>query len=70
MRRGKVEPEGRPIRSGPSFSEVQITLPEVSTFLILTNDPVIDYFSCLSTLSKRFLSVLECRMISCMLDNG
>ena len=38
------------LRSGPSFSEVQITgLPEGSTFPILTNDPVIDYFSCLST---------------------
>ena len=38
-------------RSGQSFSEVQITgLPEGSTFPILTNDPVIDYFSCLSTL--------------------
>ena len=51
VRIGKVEPEGWPGRSGPSFSEVQITcLPEGSTFPILTNDPVIDYFSCLSTL--------------------
>ena len=51
VRIGKVEPEGWPARSGPSFSEVQITgLPEGSTFPILTNDPVIDYFSCLSTL--------------------
>ena len=51
VRIGKVEPEGWPVRSGPSFSEVQITgLPEGSTFPILTNDPVIDYFSCLSTL--------------------
>ena len=51
VRIGKVEPEGWPVRSGPSFSEVQITgLPEGSTFPILANDPVIDYFSCLSTL--------------------
>ena len=51
---GKVEPEGWPVRSGPSFSEVQITgLPEGSTFPILANDPVIDYFSCLSTLIDR-----------------
>ena len=47
---GKVEPEGWPFRSGSSFSKVQITgLPEGSTFPILTNDPLIDYFSCLST---------------------
>ena len=45
VRIGKVEPEGWPVRSGPSFSEVQKTgLPEGSTFPILTNDPVIDYF--------------------------
>ena len=45
VRIGKVEPEGWPARSGPSFSDVQITgLPEGSTFPILTNDPVIDYF--------------------------
>ena len=43
VRIGKVEPEGWPVRSGPSFSEVQITgLPKGSTFPILTNDPVID----------------------------
>ena len=48
---GKVEPEGRLLRSVLSFSEVQIAgLPEGSSFPILTNDPVIDYFSCLSTL--------------------
>ena len=47
----KVEPKGRPFRSGPSFREVQITgLHEGSTFPILTNDPVIDYFSFLSAL--------------------
>ena len=41
----KVEPEGWPVRSGPSFCEGQITgLYEGSTFLILINDPVIDYF--------------------------
>ena len=46
----KVEPEGRRVRSGQSLSKVQITgLPEGSTFPNLTNDPVIDYFSCLST---------------------
>ena len=45
VRIGKVEPEGWPVRSGPSFSEVQIIgLPEGSTFPILTNDPVIDFF--------------------------
>ena len=51
VRIGKVKPKGWSVRSGPSFSEVQITgLPEGSTFPMLTNDPVIDYFSCLSTL--------------------
>ena len=50
VRIGKVEPEGWPVRSGPSFSEVQITnLPEESTFPILANDSVIDYFSCNSS---------------------
>ena len=50
MRIEKVEPEGRPVRSWPSFSEVQIPgFPEGSTFPILTNDPMIDYFSCLIT---------------------
>ena len=45
VRIGKVEPEGWPVRSGPSFSEVKITgLPEGSTFPIFTNDPVIDLF--------------------------
>ena len=45
----KVEPEGIPVKSGLSFREVQITgLPEGSTFFIVTNDPEIDYFSCLS----------------------
>ena len=40
MRVGKVEPEGRPARSGLSFSKVQKTsLPEGLTFPILNNDP-------------------------------
>ena len=55
---GKVEPEGRPVRSGPSFSEVRITgLPKGSIFPILTNDPVIDNFSCLSTFLDNFSAV-------------
>ena len=33
------------LRSGPSFSKGQMTgFPEGSTFPILTNDPVIDFF--------------------------
>ena len=50
VRIGKVEPSRRPVRYALSFRKVQITgLPKGSTFPILTNDPVIDYFSCLST---------------------
>ena len=60
VRIGKVEPEGWPVRSGPSFSEVQITgLPEGSTFPILTNDPVMDYYSCLSTFNWSFVTVTQ-----------
>ena len=60
VRIGKVEPEEWPVRSGPSFSKVQITgLPEGSAFPILTNDPVIDYFSCLSTLIDHFTPQLK-----------
>ena len=40
MRIGKVEPEGWPVRSGPSCREVQIRgLPEGSTFPILSMTP-------------------------------
>ena len=51
VRIGKVESWGLPVRSG-LFSKIQITLGllEGSSFPILTNEPVIDYFSCLSTL--------------------
>ena len=43
MRIRGVEPEGRPVMSGPNFSEVQITgIPDGATFPILTNDSVID----------------------------
>ena len=60
VRIGKAETEGWPVRSGPSFSDVQITgLPEGSTFPILTNDPVIDYFSCLSTLIDHLTTQLN-----------
>ena len=45
----KAKPEGRPFRFGPSFSKVKNNgLPEGSTYPILTNYRVIDYFSCLS----------------------
>ena len=32
------------------LDQITLGLPEDSSFPILTNDPVIDYFSCLSTL--------------------
>ena len=54
----KVEPEGRPVRSG--LCEVQIIgLPEGSTFPIFSNDPVIDYFSCLSTFFDNLKPLLD-----------
>ena len=63
VRIGKVEPEGWPVRSGPSFSEVQITgLHEGSTFPILINDTVIDYFSWLSPLIWRRNSTFSTRL--------
>ena len=59
VRIGKVQAEGRPDRSGPSFSEVQITgLTQGSSFPIITNDPVIDDFSCLfDAVTQRSLHV-------------
>ena len=60
VRIGKVESQGRPARSGPSFRKVQITgLPEGSTLLITTNNPVIDDFACLLILLNRSLPLLE-----------
>ena len=44
VRVGKVEPEGRPVRSGQSLCEFQLTgLSEGSIFPILTNDTIIYY---------------------------
>ena len=52
----KAVPEVKPVRSGPSFSELQITgLPDGSIFPIPTNDPVIDYF--LAVTFKLFISL-------------
>ena len=57
---GKVEPEGIPVRSRPSFSEAKIAgLLENSTIRILTNDLVIGYFSCLLTLIEHLMTSLD-----------
>ena len=59
VRIGKVESKGRLVKYGPSFSKIQETRHrEGSTFTIPTNDQVIDYFSCLSTLCDSLMPLL------------